>query len=409
MRALLALALLLILPATAAAQAPTVTTGPAQAIGVTNATLTGTVDPNGAATAYHFEYGTTTAYGLETPEQPAGAGLDPVAVQAAVQNLTSSTTYHYRLVAGSVNGPDRTFRTAGGLEPPGIAGLRVIDKTATSARVTARIDPNRSATTWHVEWGLSANFGRRTPDQALPVGDGDVAIVAALDALPSYRRVYWRVVAVNAAGITRSGRSSFTTLRSPSGVSLRILPSVTTWSRTVELDGRVRGAGVNGLTIALQEASFPFTAGYHDIATTRTNRAGEFDFGERPVYLATRFRAVPLIAPALTSREVAARVRSRVGIHRSHRSRRALRLSGHTNPALPTGVAKLQRLTRAGRWATVAEQPLSTPNELHSEYEFELRRLRQAKRYRVVAAARDGGAHARGYSRALLVGKRRGR
>lgn len=62
------------LPAAASAQtppvatAPVATTGAAEAITPTAATLTGTVDRNGGATTYHFEYGTSATYGLSTAE-----------------------------------------------------------------------------------------------------------------------------------------------------------------------------------------------------------------------------------------------------------------------------------------------------------------------------------------------------
>jgi len=402
---LLALALLPV--AAAAAQDPVVTTGPAQTVTATAATLTGTVDPNGTARSYRFEYGTTTAYGQQTPEATTGDGDDPVAVQAAVEGLQPATTYHFRLVAGGVEGVDGTFKTAPG--PPDISRLRVVDKTATSARLSALIDPNGAATAYHVEWGTTTSFGRSTPDQTLPAGTRAVPVTIALDGLPSYRRIYWRVVATNVAGVKRSGRTSFTTARAPSGVTLSVLPAVTTWSRTVSIGGRVQGAGVNGLGVALQQTSFPFDAGYHQVATARTNRHGEFRFPERPVFLATRFRAVTLGAPELASPELRTRVRSRVALHRTHRTRRSVRLEGHVNPGLPTGAATLQRRKRSGGWRSVAQLTLLPQNELRSTYVFKVHRQRSAKRYRVVVAAHDGGAHARGYSRSVLVGKKRKR
>ena len=91
MRALLATLLVL--------AAPAVTTGDASSIGQTTATIAGTVDPNGAATTYHFEYGTTTSYGLTTADTAAGDGTPSVDVKATLSGLTSDTTYHYRLVA----------------------------------------------------------------------------------------------------------------------------------------------------------------------------------------------------------------------------------------------------------------------------------------------------------------------
>src|ERR1700693_434923 len=58
----------------AAASAPTATTGPVTAIGPTTATVSGSVNPNGAATTWYVEYGTTTGYGSKTSATSAGSG-----------------------------------------------------------------------------------------------------------------------------------------------------------------------------------------------------------------------------------------------------------------------------------------------------------------------------------------------
>ena len=83
------------------------------------ATFKGTVDPEGAATTYRFEYGTTTSYGSKWPtkEGSAGSGLGNVSVSTQPSDLSPETTYHYRLVAtnskGSTYGEDETFATIG--------------------------------------------------------------------------------------------------------------------------------------------------------------------------------------------------------------------------------------------------------------------------------------------------------
>ena len=115
---------------------PAVVTGGADGVSDTGATLTGQVTPNGAGTTYHFEIGQTTAYGTLTPGQAAGAGVDPVAVSAAVQGLTRATTYHYRLVATSANGTtagtDRTFTT-------GAAGTDTTAPVFSSASLSRKV------------------------------------------------------------------------------------------------------------------------------------------------------------------------------------------------------------------------------------------------------------------------------
>ncbi|MGH2899601.1 MAG: hypothetical protein ACRDMZ_13090, partial [Solirubrobacteraceae bacterium] len=51
---------------------PVSTTTAATAITLTTATIAGTVDPNGAATTYVVQYGTTTSYGLTSSARDAG-------------------------------------------------------------------------------------------------------------------------------------------------------------------------------------------------------------------------------------------------------------------------------------------------------------------------------------------------
>ena len=166
----------------------------------------------------------------------------------------------------------------------------------------------------------------------------------------SYRRIYWRVVAANAAGIRRSGRTSFLTARAPSSVTLSVFPPLTTWSRTVSISGRVLGAGVGGIVVALEQSAFPYAAGFHQVATARTNGAGEFRFAALPVFLATRFRAVPQIAPRRgRARCSETRVRSRVAVRAAAQDAPLGAARGHVNPGLPDGRATLQRRTRSGR------------------------------------------------------------
>lgn len=96
---------------------PTVVTGAASKLTTTTATVAGTVNPNGVATTYHFDYGLTTGYDSTSPTKSAGSGTTPVNVSAALTGLTPGTLYHYRVVAttatGSAVGADRTFRTPG--------------------------------------------------------------------------------------------------------------------------------------------------------------------------------------------------------------------------------------------------------------------------------------------------------
>jgi plastocyanin len=96
--------------------APTATTDAATAVGDNEATLEGTVDPDGQATEYFFEWGTTTGYGQTTAILPAGEDHIVHSVSAALNELAPSTVYHFRLIAKNASGPspglDREFTTS---------------------------------------------------------------------------------------------------------------------------------------------------------------------------------------------------------------------------------------------------------------------------------------------------------
>ncbi len=90
-------------------------TGPwASDVANTSATLAATIDPLGASTSYHMEYGTSIAYG-QVLVGSVGEGMGAIPVTRHIQNLESGTIYHYRIVTtsevGTVEGADHTFTT----------------------------------------------------------------------------------------------------------------------------------------------------------------------------------------------------------------------------------------------------------------------------------------------------------
>lgn len=105
--------------AAVAAKPPTASTQPATGVGTDRATFVARVNPNGLATTYQFEWGTTTAYGSVSAPTAAGAGPSPATVSQLITGLRPATTYQYRVVAtnaaGTVRGANRTLRTSRGL------------------------------------------------------------------------------------------------------------------------------------------------------------------------------------------------------------------------------------------------------------------------------------------------------
>jgi photosystem II stability/assembly factor-like uncharacterized protein len=96
--------------------AATVNTLFADEITENSAILYGTVNANGSNCSVSFEYGLSTEYGYTVTAIPNNVTSNaPVSVMAAIEGLTSNTTYNFRTVASNTNGvyygPNKTFTT----------------------------------------------------------------------------------------------------------------------------------------------------------------------------------------------------------------------------------------------------------------------------------------------------------
>jgi hypothetical protein len=112
----------------APALAATMTTQEASQLTTTTAVLNGVVGTGGVATAWQFQYGTTTAYGSNTPLQQIPAGKGDVSVSSMVQGLSPNTTYHFRLIGITAVG---TY-----LSPPTVTFGRDLTFTTTATGKT---------------------------------------------------------------------------------------------------------------------------------------------------------------------------------------------------------------------------------------------------------------------------------
>ncbi len=195
---------------------PIASTTPATGVSGDGVTLGATVNPRNSATAYHFEYGTTTAYGAAVPAVDELVGADDAghAVTEALTGLAPNTTYHFRVVAtsdaGVTAGTDETFTTAS-VAPDAVTAdaAAVSDVTAT---LSGAVNPRNDATTYHFEWGLTAAYGQTSA----PADVGAVDLVAhqvtyALDGLEAATTYHFRLVASSAGGTTYGEDGTFTT------------------------------------------------------------------------------------------------------------------------------------------------------------------------------------------------------
>jgi hypothetical protein len=171
----------------------------------TSATLEASINPEGPEeTHYHFEYGTTIAYGTSVPEPDGelapGFGDEPAS--AAVSALKPSTTYHFRVVAENAlgqkaEGPDQTFQT---LPPVSIESEAASQVSADSAKLSAELNPHGLPSTYHFEYGLTTAYGQHAPEPDGEAGEGTEATSFSIKIqhLSPNTTYHYRVVARNA-------------------------------------------------------------------------------------------------------------------------------------------------------------------------------------------------------------------
>ena len=150
--------------ANAAGTPPAATTGAPSAITANAAVVSAAVQPNGAATSYYFEYGSSTQYGSQTPSTSLGSTSGSIPVQASLSGLTSGTTYHFRVVATSTSGTtfggDATFTTSKSL--PVVNTATAIAVSTHSATLEATVDAAGKATSYVFQYGPTASYGQQT-------------------------------------------------------------------------------------------------------------------------------------------------------------------------------------------------------------------------------------------------------
>jgi hypothetical protein len=187
----------LLLPASALAAAPTVTTGGVANVAPTTALLKGSIDPNGTATSYMFQIGPTRLYGGQTPTTAAGAGNKGVAVAAPVSGLAPATIYHYRLVGlrGSRTffGRDRTFKTK--RQPLGVSlaatpnPIRIGHSTTLAGVLSGTGNANRQVVLQANPWPYTGGFVAATNAQVTNASGGFAFPLLSVSVNTQYRVV----------------------------------------------------------------------------------------------------------------------------------------------------------------------------------------------------------------------------
>jgi hypothetical protein len=177
--AFIASALLTALALAAPAQAAPPSLGAVSATDIqgVSALLKGSVNPEGPATTYYFEYGPASNFAgaVKTASAPAGSGTESHPARAAISGLSPNTLYHYRLVAtnssGTTTGTPAAFTTTKGFGflagSEGFAAAAIADGGGPETRAGAH--------PYQLDFTVGLNKGGEFEDQpGITFADGDL-------------------------------------------------------------------------------------------------------------------------------------------------------------------------------------------------------------------------------------------
>jgi hypothetical protein len=224
---------------------PAVATGVAQSITGNAATLSGVVNPVGAATSYYFVYADEASYvaaraaGASDPYVD-GEATAPISVGEGtsaqdvgpdpIAELLPGQTYHYAIVAidkyglQSV-GEDQTFTTPAGT-PPSVSTGGASGVSQNSATLAGTVTTNGLQTNYGFEIGTEpGNYGPATGLGAIG-GSATEEVSVALGELQPATTYYYRITATNADGTSKGEAGTFTTPGFPIGLTTPAAPLV---------------------------------------------------------------------------------------------------------------------------------------------------------------------------------------
>ncbi|HXF31890.1 MAG TPA: NHL repeat-containing protein [Solirubrobacterales bacterium] len=225
--------------------------------------LSGTVDPGGVATEYHFEIskdGGTSWQKSPEPDAGAGEGTAPVAVET---DFAVEPNNHYiaRLVAANAVGaqdatPTQSFDT--GVEPPAVQTRPATDLTETSGVVNGTVNPFGLQTTYYFEYGPTSAYGSRIPagnDAVAGQGHGEKSVNFTLFGLTPGATYHYRLVASNSAGTSVGSDQVFSTAGSqtlPTRSYEQVTPAVKQGRAVTQYFGMQASADGDALTYLMR-------------------------------------------------------------------------------------------------------------------------------------------------------------
>jgi hypothetical protein len=197
---------------------PDLTIEPVTDIGLTTAQLNGTVNAQGTANSWHFEWKTPSQTWDEaesSPAQSVPADSNDHAVSFEATGLQPNAAYEVRLVAFNT---DLDLKSVSATETfdnvrASVTTLPAAPRTDTTARLNARIDSGGHPVTFRFEYSLDGSSWTPLPDRELTAGPEPVVVSEELTGLDPATTYLFRAIAETELGpaIPQGEAREFTT------------------------------------------------------------------------------------------------------------------------------------------------------------------------------------------------------
>jgi hypothetical protein len=172
------------------------------------------------------------------------------------------------------------------------------------------------------------------------------------------------------------------------------------YGATLVLTGRLSGSKTSGVRVRLLTRTFPFASPFADTGKpVVTSSKGTYKFTIASLTQSIRALVIADGAPPVISHAVDVFSVARVSVLSVKGRGRRVHIAGRVTPAPAAARASLQRLASNGRWVPVRRARLRAGGR----YGFTVHRRSRTLRLRIAGMANDGGAHARGLSRELVL------
>jgi hypothetical protein len=252
---------------------PAVATLGASGVTATNATLNGTVNPDGDATTAYFQYGLTTNYGSFSGTTSLPATNSTISVSNLIGSLSGGATYHFQLVgfnsSGTNLGVDATFTTSPGSPLAQTGPARYI--AADSTYLSGVVHPNGAATAAYFSYGLTTNYGSFSAANSFPATSDSQNVLILISNLAPATKYHFQLVSSNSLGTSSGLDATFTTTTNPAPEVVTLAASGITATNatlngTVNPNGKAATASfLYGLT-----TTYDMVAGSFSLPATNT-------------------------------------------------------------------------------------------------------------------------------------------